>query len=199
MRVTDKEIEKLRYILNFLQQEDNWEFSMFELPEYNNENRLNHEIEFNKLANILYDLNIVDFKPSDGAIVDMIFRNSKTLSANIDDIIEDDELKAKDERLEKENIALQNKSLKHQDTIKDQEQRIRDLTEKRLRREMFIAIGFLLLGSFLQYFVGTLLNDRDPDQIKIQQDTKQKSENLNSIKLHEQKPLITNQKDTINK
>ena len=199
MRVTDKEIEKLRYILNFLQQEDNWEFSMFELPEYNNENRLNHEIEFNKLANILYDLNIVDFKPSDGAIVDMIFRNSKTLSANIDDIIEDDELKAKDERLEKENIALQNKSLKHQDTIKDQEQRIRDLTEKRLRREMFIAIGFLLLGSFLQYFVGTLLNDRDPDQIKIQQDTKQKSENLNSIILHEQKPLITNQKDTINK
>ena len=126
--------------------------------------------------------------------------DQETLS-NFDNLIEEVYrlVKTKQQKDHTKQLFEANFSNKHQDTIKDQEQRIRDLTEKRLRREMFIAIGFLLLGSFLQYFVGTLLNDRDPDQIKIQQDTKQKSENLNSIKLHEQKPLITNQKDTINK
>ena len=88
---------------------------------------------FNNIARILVKHNLAKELISKMPNIVAIIKTDLTRYKRIQDIFNEEQNSVKSKLIEAENILLTNESLKHQKTIIDQEQKIRNLTEENLK------------------------------------------------------------------
>lgn len=139
--------------------------SSFCLTIGNFENVFNDNSHFNNLVSVLIEYGVAEKPIGSGSLPDniiAIIKTDKTGYERIQDIFNKEQKLLKSKSLEIENTFLTNDSLKYQQTIRTQEQKIRDLTEKKLRREFVISIISLIIGILLKYFFDKYIDDKTP-------------------------------------
>jgi hypothetical protein len=202
MKISQEDLEQIQYVFNNLQKSESHRVSIHSMKGYDNENRDFFEKEFRRIALLVKKLGIADFKDGQQSSLDQLMHNDDTLITDIDSFFEEKIEQSNFEKIETENATLTNASLKHQATIKEQTQRITDLSEENLKlqnrslkRELIIfAIGLIVGGIFsnlpdiLKYASSQPQQNNQPHKVPIDG----KSEFLNNS---EQRDSITNQKE----
>jgi hypothetical protein len=203
MKIPQEDLEQIKYVFNNLKKSETHRVSIHSMKGYDNENRDFFENEFRRIALLVNKLGIADFKDGKQSSLDQLIHNDETLITDIDSFFEEKIEQSSFEKIETENATLTNASLKHQSTIKEQTQRITDLTEENLKlqnrslkRELIIfAIGLIVGGIFsnlpdiLKYVSSQHQQKNQPHKVPI-------DGNSAFLNNSEQIDSITNQKET---
>lgn len=189
-------------LLQFIEQKliDAKDFDSFNFNSFTNIGfkNLSH---FNILANILIDFGIAKQIKGKGLRPDFVIISKTDLTGfkKVQDFLDKQKEIDLNETINSENLRLTNDSLKHEQKIREQKQKITDLTEEnltlqnsKLKREIFIAIISFVLGLIVNHYKDYLFQYLPENQ----QQQKQSNENYRDTKYHEQTSLIPNQKDT---
>ena len=192
--------EKDLPLLLFLEQKliDSKNYSAFSFSSTMH-SEIKSQSDFNRLARILIIYDIA--KPIKGNLnpdIIVIGKTELTGERIIQDIFNEEQNSLKSKSVEAENVLLTNESLKYQQTIRDQEQQIRNLTAENFKvqkREKWVKLIYFLIGSgltalgtFLTYkqVYGTTQAQKQPQQVSIE-----------SERTKSQKSSIQNQTITI--
>ena len=200
--------EKDLPLLLFLEQKliDSKNFDAFSFSS-NLHSGIKSQSQFNNLARILFKYDIA--KPMKGKgnpDIVIISKTDLTDEKRLQYFFDKQTESNIEENIKLENLKLTNNELKHQQTIREQGQRILNLSEenlklqnRRLKIELLIFVVGLIVGGIFSNLPDILKYVSTHLQQENQQNKLQKGENYHTSKNNEQTLTITSQKDTITK
>lgn len=119
------------------------------------------ESDFEALSEKLVEYDIAEINETLGGNSLHLLKTNKTHSISIEDIFKSEQNNISTKNIEDENTKLTNESLKYEQTIRAQDQKIRNLTEENLsfeKKERWVRFVYFILGNVFM-FIGANFKD----------------------------------------